>query len=40
MLKGDKTWVQSAPDELIELCDDAKCIHESLPCGQREKHET
>lgn len=44
MLKDDKTQVQNALGELIEVCGEAKCMHESLlvllPCDEREKHET
>lgn len=44
MLKGDKTQLQNAPGELIEVCDEVKCIHKSLlgllSGDEGEKHET
>lgn len=43
MLKGDKNKVQNALDDLIEMCEEAKCMHDSLlvllPCDEKEKHE-
>lgn len=42
MSKGDKTEVQNALDEFIEVCEDAKSMHESLlvllPGDEKEKH--
>lgn len=36
-----KTQLQNAPGELVEVCDEVKCIHESLlSCDEGEKHET
>lgn len=45
LLSGDhKTQVSNVLGGLIEVCDEAKCMHESLlgllPCEEREKHET
>lgn len=41
--KGVKIHVYQALEELIEVCDDAKCMHESLlgllPHDERDKHE-
>lgn len=43
MSTGEKLKVQSALDDLIEMCGEAKCIHDSLlvllPCDEREQHE-
>lgn len=42
--KGDKLQVQSALEELTEVCDNAKSMHESLlgllPPDGKEEHET
>ncbi|KAK0152604.1 hypothetical protein N1851_005873 [Merluccius polli] len=44
MSNGEKTQVQNALGELIGVCEDVKCIHESLlfllPSDEAEKHET
>ncbi|XP_037620552.1 uncharacterized protein LOC119485230 [Sebastes umbrosus] len=44
MLMGDKEQVQNALEELINVCNEAKCVHESLlgllPCDEKEKHVT
>ena len=44
ILKGNKINVQSALDELMEVCDEAKGFHESLlgllPHEEKEKHAT
>lgn len=43
MSKGEKTKVQYALDDLMEMCEEAKCRHDSLlvllPCDEKEKHE-
>ncbi|XP_027132597.1 uncharacterized protein LOC113745279, partial [Larimichthys crocea] len=43
IIKGDKTMVCDALNELRVVCDDAKCIHEQLlglmPGDEQEKHE-
>lgn len=40
---GDKEGVQCTMGALVELCDDVKCVHDSLlvilPEGEREKHD-
>lgn len=42
--QGDKTQVLNVLEELIEVCDEAKCMHTlllgMLPCDEGEKHET
>lgn len=42
--KGDKLQVQSALEELVEVCDNAKSMHESLlgllPPDEKDEHET
>ena len=44
MLMGDKKQVQNALEELINVCDEAKYMHESLlgllPCDEKDKHVT
>lgn len=43
MAKGDKRKVESALDDLLEICDDTTCLHESvlglLARDEVEKHE-